>query len=162
MPLLPRCVCFQYDPRDRLSFVRCVGVIMRCCVCESGRAVYKCRLCREPYCSAGCFSKHREGCTRSGQNTELPTQTPPPQPAAEHREANHDDGELTVLRTPHLAALANDAKVREMLKSEELRKLLATIDSSRSRLDALTAAQHNIPEFRDFCRRILHVVDAAE
>jgi hypothetical protein len=132
---------------------------MQCSVCVTSRAVYKCKLCREPYCSAKCNSEHRGVCTRR-QSEDDTSQQDRPQPAPSSRvERDDDETDLFVLRAPQLAALANDPTLRKMLKSHELRALLTTIDTSRSRLDALAAAQHNIPEFRDFCRHVIGIVE---
>jgi hypothetical protein len=126
---------------------------MNCSSCSALRAVYKCRLCRAAYCSAPCQAAHKAACTGA------------PTPAGEAtavREARNvsglfDDGvdAPMVLNAQQLDALVHDTDIRDALKTPELRRLLMTIDGSRSRLDALAAAQHNVPEFREFCDAVL-------
>lgn len=75
-------------------------------------------------------------------------------------EPNQDnDLDLLVLRDRHLAALAANPDLRQSLKSTELQALLVKIDSSRSRLEALAAARHNVPEFDAFCQQILSTLE---
>lgn len=71
-----------------------------------------------------------------------------------------DEGsdELEVLRGHHLSALANHPGIRGQLKTKELQKLVRIINNSRSRLDALDAALHNVPEFKEFADLVLSVV----
>ncbi len=127
-----------------------------CSVCKAPESPFRCRACHARYCCAACCQTHRSLCEGTA-------------PAADgdrnvhsvHREKPveyDEDGQLAVLSDEHLAALANDPSIRGALKSTELRELLRSIDGSRSRLDALAAAQHNVPEFREFSDEILRVV----
>jgi hypothetical protein len=72
-----------------------------------------------------------------------------------------DDGD-GVLTFRQCAALAADRHILNQLKSKELRRTLHIIDNSRARMEALDAAIHNIPEFRDLCKEILNCIDGAE
>jgi hypothetical protein len=60
-----------------------------------------------------------------------------------------------VLNDAQLAQLASSPAIRSQLRTPELQRLLLTVDGSRSRLDALAAAQHNVPEFQAFCNLVL-------
>ncbi len=71
-------------------------------------------------------------------------------------------GELEVLQAEHLDALARHRGVRDALATPELRALITAVDGSRCRLEALAAAQHNVPEFKRFCELVLGVVYATE
>ncbi len=70
--------------------------------------------------------------------------------------------ELEMLERPHLDALRADAQIRDALKTEELRELIRCIDGSKCRLEALAAAQHNVPQFKRFCEQVLGVVYTTE
>lgn len=71
-------------------------------------------------------------------------------------------GELEILDNVHLDALSNDKDIRNMIKTPELQQLIASIDGSRCRLEALVAAQHNVPQFDKFCEHVLAVIYGAE
>lgn len=151
-----------------------------CCVCDKQLAatLYRCRLCRLPYCNATCFKRHQEGCPGnvaehdSQKQQQLTSSTDPAttyddavdrlesSPAITKRSREEDDhvDDLVVLRREHLSAIANNLSIRNALKSEELKKLVRIIDGSRSRLDALDAALHNIPEFREFCNEVIMTI----
>lgn len=62
---------------------------------------------------------------------------------------------LEILSEAHLRALTDDEEIRKSLRSAELQTLIRNVDSSRCRLEALAAAQHNIPEFKAFCDAVL-------
>lgn len=69
------------------------------------------------------------------------------------------DGEsVEILSEYHIDVLRNDPKVRDHLRTRELREMIRTIDASRSRLDALETALHNSKEFNEFCRHLLRVI----
>jgi hypothetical protein len=71
-------------------------------------------------------------------------------------------GELEILEQLHLHALSSNKDVRNMLKSTELQELIKNIDKSKCRLEALATAQHNIPQFKEFCDLLLNVIYSAE
>lgn len=73
-------------------------------------------------------------------------------------EVYDDDGNIQILGTRQLVALENDEKLRDMLRTRELRSMIKIIDKSRSRLDALEAAMHNSADFNSFCDYLLGVV----
>lgn len=77
---------------------------------------------------------------------------------AANPQGREQNDELLLLQESHLFALSTDREVVNHLKSAELRKLLLTIDRSRSRLDALAAARTNIDDFDQFCRTVLRVI----
>ncbi|KAG5469497.1 hypothetical protein LSCM1_02719 [Leishmania martiniquensis] len=73
-----------------------------------------------------------------------------------------DADAVYILQEKHLSALANHPRVRSALRSASLQKLIKTIDSSRSRLDALEAAQYNNAEFKGFCEEVMRVIAEVE
>jgi hypothetical protein len=89
-------------------------------------------------------------------------QQPQPRNRALWEQEQQQSGELEILQTVHLNAIANDERVRDALKTPELQQLIRSIDGSRARLEALAAAQHNVPEFDAFCSHILSVIYGAE
>ena len=155
-----------------------------CVICQKP-ASYRCPKCRRSpgtyYCSAACNKHHTQELhtndaeitkrIRSGDCDEAEDSEPktdscsnvPPIPG----ETVGDPG-LTVLQQRHLDALCGDAyrgvetSIRDQLKCKDLQKLIVPIDGSRSRLDALAAAQHNIPEFNRFCQQVLRTIYSVE
>jgi hypothetical protein len=128
---------------------------------------YHCPRCAAPYCGVPCFRHHKEQCVEKSVRTVAPPATPydtaihrleSTAPTASPPVTDEGDDELEVLRSVHLSALATNRDIRDQLKSSELRKLIRIIDNSRSRLDALDAALHNVPEFKDFCDLVLQTV----
>ncbi|KAK7201383.1 HIT zinc finger containing protein [Novymonas esmeraldas] len=73
-----------------------------------------------------------------------------------------DADAVYILQEKHLGALANHPRVRRALRSPALQKLIKTIDGSRSRLDALDAAQYNNADFKDFCDDVMRVIAEVE
>ena len=70
--------------------------------------------------------------------------------------------ELEMLEQIHLQALQSNQNIRDALKTKELQDLIRNIDKSKCRLEALAAAQHNIPQFREFCQLLLGTIYDAE
>jgi hypothetical protein len=131
---------------------------MECVTC-SRRAVYKCRSCRAAFCSPACGSTHQRECpgpqhTRVEAEVKVATNA---RGAEALRPANPDE-ELLVLDHRHLECLRASPQIRNLLKTSELQTVVKTIDASRSRLDALEAACHNIPEFAEFCQEVLRTL----
>jgi zinc finger HIT domain-containing protein 3 len=141
-----------------------------CVICTSACVKgYHCPRCAAGYCGVVCFRKHKENCSGAPAPLETPAasaydeaarRVDAPQAAGASPPPLNDEGddELDVLRAPHLSALANHPNLRNQLKSRELQKLIRIINNSRSRLDALEAALHNVPEFKEFADLILTVV----
>ncbi|KAG5495187.1 hypothetical protein JKF63_02242 [Porcisia hertigi] len=73
-----------------------------------------------------------------------------------------DADAVYILQEKHLGALANHPRIRSALRSPSLQKLIKTIDSSRSRLDALDAAQYNNADFKAFCDEVMIVIAEVE
>ena len=65
---------------------------------------------------------------------------------------------VEILSQYHTDLLRNNSRVRDHLRTAELRQMIKTVDSSRSRLDALEAALHNSREFNEFCRYLLGLI----
>lgn len=77
-------------------------------------------------------------------------------------EVGADADAVYILQEAHLRALANDPNVRGALRSPSLQKLIRTIDASRSRLDALDAAQYNNADFKRFCNDVIRAIAKVE
>ena len=123
-----------------------------CCTCSVAGAKYSCPSCDVKYCSVACFKTHKAGCSVE-RSKPLPEKR-----ARVDLEQDESQLELEVLSEAHLAALCEDKRIISSLKSSELQETIRIIDGSRTRLDALEAALHNIPEFRSFVNHILEVV----
>ncbi|KPA81103.1 hypothetical protein ABB37_04458 [Leptomonas pyrrhocoris] len=80
----------------------------------------------------------------------------------EEEEVAVDADAVYILQEKHLRALVSDSNVRNALRSPLLQKLIRTIDSSRSRLDALDAAQYNNADFKQFCNEVMRVIARVE
>ena len=139
-----------------------------CVVCDAHAAkLYKCSNCRVPFCSASCYRVHRGSSTcEAPVSASVPERPPPPEPSrgdevAPVQTALPADEVDAMLKERQCAALASDPRLRNMLKSAELHKVLRIIDNSRARLEALDAAMHNIPEFKAFCDDVLRCIDSA-
>lgn len=144
----------------------------QCAVCcEPCLKQYHCPRCAAPYCGVQCFRSHKEQCTvQPAAEKEFP-QTPydvavqradEPPPGPSPTLVDEGDDELDVLRGCHLSALANHPGIRNQIKSAELQKLIRIVNNSRSRLDALDAALHNVSEFKEFCDLVLSVVHSCD
>lgn len=142
-----------------------------CIVCDVHAAkLYKCSNCRAFFCSAPCGKAHRGSAvceeamaatmtTTTQQESRKHFERPPvEQQECDARRVDDADG---ALKLRQCAALASNKRILNQLKSKELQRTLRIIDNSRARLEALEAAMHNIPEFREFCKEILTCIDEA-
>lgn len=84
-----------------------------------------------------------------------------PKGEGERKDEDEEEG-LTILSERHLRSLAHAPRIRDALKDTALQRLLRTIDGSRSRLDALDAAEFNNPLFAEFCKEVRAAIAAAE
>ena len=73
-----------------------------------------------------------------------------------------EESELEMLQRVHLQALEANPQIRDALKTKELQELIRNIDKSKCRLEALAAAEHNVPQFKQFCELLLEVVYGVE
>ena len=73
-----------------------------------------------------------------------------------------EESELEMLQRVHLQALEANPQIRDALKTKELQELIRNIDKSKCRLEALAAAEHNVPQFKQFCELLLGVVYGVE
>jgi zinc finger HIT domain-containing protein 3 len=99
---------------------------------------------------------------QSGSTTSTVTEATSGEVGKRGEEVAADADAVYILQEKHLSALANDPTVRSALRSPSLQKLIRTIDSSRSRLDALDAAQYNNADFKRFCNEVMRVIARAE
>jgi hypothetical protein len=152
-----------------------------CAMCGKPRPRYKCSACAAPYCCVGCSRAHKAKCAgpalrrpeqdEEGENgggnfggdakrqRDEPSTVGGRRDGAAAAEAAAEE-DLQVLTSAHLASLKDNRGVRAALRSGELRTLIGVIDSSRSRLEALAAARHNVPEFDNFCQQVLRAVQS--
>ncbi|KPI83145.1 hypothetical protein ABL78_7833 [Leptomonas seymouri] len=119
----------------------------------------------EPQNSDEKHEQHKGETVKGGaQATAQPQQPASTRTAASNREEEvaGDMDAVYILQERHLSALMNDANIRSALRSPSLQKLIRTIDSSRSRLDALDAAQYNNADFKKFCDDVMRIIAKAE
>jgi len=139
-----------------------------CNVCNDKFARYKCPKCLDVmYCSVTCHKIHRENCSPSD---ELEREREKEKHRQEKRKRRKENSEAwaaqyggteephTMLSRAQLHAIALDPRVKDEVKTKELQDLLKVVDGSRSRLDALETAMHNVPEFRSFVDNLLRVI----
>ena len=130
-----------------------------CGVCHDKFGRYKCPRCLDVmYCSVACHKAHKETCAptpaveeakaRKGKRSRKDPEAPFP----------GDDEPNTMLTRRQLHALASDPRVANEVKTTELQALLKVVDGSRSRIDALETAIHNVPEFASFVQNILRII----
>ena len=137
-----------------------------CCVCgDAMKKQYRCSRCLLPYCSVQCSKQHRgtdlciDAALERAKGAEIERQAREADVFLRGKpSATTTSEDFELLDEAHLGALANDRYLRDALRTAELRSLLRIIDNSRSRLDALDAAMHNVPQFNDFCQKVLGVI----
>ncbi|WOG98591.1 hypothetical protein DCAR_0417935 [Daucus carota subsp. sativus] len=98
----------------------------KCKVCEEADSKYKCPACLIPYCSLGCFKKHKEiPCVKEAVPAE---QKFAPKPHVER--PYFVDEPSIVLQQSQLESIASSSEVIDALKNEELQKLICKIENS--------------------------------
>uniref|UniRef100_A0A1D1YUT3 Zinc finger HIT domain-containing protein 3 n=1 Tax=Anthurium amnicola TaxID=1678845 RepID=A0A1D1YUT3_9ARAE len=126
-----------------------------CGVCKAVASKYKCPSCLLPYCSMTCFKKHKE----------IPCEALPPSQktvsVAFPKRPCQVDEESWVLRREQLQSLVNSHEIRDVLKNEELRNLICTIDCSEHPDDELEKAMKE-QLLRGFTDQILSIVSPIE
>ncbi|XP_013596365.1 PREDICTED: zinc finger HIT domain-containing protein 3-like [Brassica oleracea var. oleracea] len=133
-----------------------------CGICEIVVSKYKCPCCLVPYCSVGCFKKHKEiPCVKPSSTDEKPATSPAKEVSVDvvekteakasaacatkeaqvavARPINVEEAKHAVKKT-HLEATASSSEIREALEDEALQKLIASIDSSSNPLKELDEA----------------------
>ncbi|KAG0565293.1 hypothetical protein KC19_8G179800 [Ceratodon purpureus] len=127
----------------------------QCEVCKAAESKYKCPSCLTPYCSLGCYKKHKEvPCAKSDANgikAESKVEEQPAASIAEDDESNHR------LKRSQLEAVAASEELRKMLRDRELQELITKIDSSPNPKSELEKAMEG-PAFREFTDKLLSVI----
>ncbi|KAL9318255.1 hypothetical protein ACSQ67_014772 [Phaseolus vulgaris] len=104
----------------------------QCKVCNEAPSKYKCPSCYIPYCSLGCFKKHKE----------LPCVKP--QPLLETITTAVSESHVVVEETSEvlqkfqLEAIASSSEIRDSLNDKALQELICRIDSSSNAEDVRT------------------------
>ncbi|WCJ38155.1 Zinc finger HIT domain-containing protein 3 [Euphorbia peplus] len=110
----------------------------QCQVCEEAEFKYKCPSCLLPYCSLGCFKKHKETpCVKPVPNThEKPVGTisvsnlSVANPELPVKRPLTVDATTQILQEPQLQAIACCNEIRNALSDERIRNLISSIDSA--------------------------------
>ncbi|XP_056859290.1 uncharacterized protein LOC108827102 isoform X2 [Raphanus sativus] len=155
-----------------------------CEICEKVVSKYKCPSCLVPYCSLGCFKKHKETpCAKPSAPEEKPA-SPAKQVSVETKDvvvktehkasASSAAKDIPVARPPitveeekyvvektQLEAIASSSEIREALKDEALQKLISSIDSSSNPLQELDEAM-GVEAFRVLTEKILANISKRE
>lgn len=158
------------------------GPSRQCQVCNQAQSKYKCPSCLVPYCSLGCFKKHKEtpcmkpesaeeksgtGCVKSESSNVAKTPSIQPESSEKRSAASprfeverklEVDDPSEVLQILQMQAIASSSEVREALKDEHLQKLISDIDSSPDAMNELDKAMR-VDVFRIFSDKIFSVLN---
>ncbi|XP_013695622.2 zinc finger HIT domain-containing protein 3-like isoform X1 [Brassica napus] len=156
----------------------CPRAAPTCEICEKVVSKYKCPSCLVPYCSLGCFKKHKETpCAKPSSTEEKPAASPAKEVSVvenkdvvaktEHKASASSaakevpvarpitvEEEKYVVEKTQLEAIASSSEIREALKDEALQKLISSIDSSSNPLQELDEAM-GVEAFRLLTEKIL-------
>ncbi|KNH05421.1 Zinc finger HIT-type [Perkinsela sp. CCAP 1560/4] len=135
----------------------------KCTTCDSASPKYRCPKCADVrYCSAACYKEHALGEHDRSNGLDVSPLSTEEQSGPKEIDLPDQSGQLPdmegLLTRKQMHALATDEKIAHQLKSRELQELMRCIDKSRSRLDALETAEHNIPEFAAFAEHVAQVL----
>ncbi|WOL06335.1 zinc finger HIT domain-containing protein 3 [Canna indica] len=126
----------------------------KCEVCCEAQSKYKCPNCFAPYCSLGCFKKHKENpCGKPVPLMEEQRNLIIPKRSYEVNEQSW------VVDKEHLQLIANSSEIREALKDEDLRKTIQKIANVDDPENQLTEAMKKEHVFGDFAEKILSMVN---
>ncbi|CAH8322377.1 unnamed protein product [Eruca vesicaria subsp. sativa] len=151
----------------------CPRATSTCEICEKVVSKYKCPSCLVPYCSLGCFKKHKETpCAKPSSAEEKPV-SPAKEVSkdvvvnTEHKASASSiakevpvarpitvEEEKYVVEKTQLEAIASSSEIREALKDEALQKLIFNIDNSSNPLQELDEAM-GVEAFRVLTEKIL-------
>uniref|UniRef100_A0A6V7QS49 Zinc finger HIT domain-containing protein 3 n=1 Tax=Ananas comosus var. bracteatus TaxID=296719 RepID=A0A6V7QS49_ANACO len=157
--------------------------LRKCEVCKEVESKYKCPTCLTPYCSVGCFKKHKEDlCQNSLPAPEEERKVAHPAKSLEVEERSRlvSKEQLQSLEIPvdpsrpleveepswvvnkeQLKSLAESSEIRDALKDDELRKLIIRIDSSKEPEKELEKAMLG-QDFRQYTDKILNIINPQE
>lgn len=147
-----------------------MGPQQQCKVCNEAKSKYKCPACLIPYCSLGCFKKHKENpCATpksisSDEGTKNLFAVPasidekPSIPESLAERPIFVDEPSEVLEKAQLEAIAASTEITDALKNEDLQKLISSIDSSPNAEEELEKAM-GVDVFRIFTDKVLSVAN---
>jgi hypothetical protein len=129
----------------------------QCQVCGDAPSKYKCPTCFIPYCSLMCFKQHKEvPCSR-----EAPAVSTDSQPTQPPRSFEEEDEQGWRLHRTQLEAVVASSEIRNILKDQELQKIILRIDSSENAEEELDKAMEG-PHFQEFTDKILSIISPEE
>ncbi|KAM0941249.1 putative Zinc finger HIT domain-containing protein [Dioscorea sansibarensis] len=135
--------------------------LRQCEVCKEAQSKYKCPSCLAPYCSVGCFRKHKENpCQKSSPLLEsVGAQSLSKAEMLPERLYQVEESSL-VLGKGQLESIESK-EIRDSLQNRELQNLIKSISSSKNPEDELDEAMKG-QNFRDFTEKILSIVSPQE
>ncbi|CAH9073652.1 unnamed protein product [Cuscuta europaea] len=129
----------------------------KCGVCDEAQSKYKCPNCVIHYCSLACFKKHKEiPCEKLISSSEGKLASTLPALNVDEPVYVHDQSEE--LKQSQFESLASSSEIREALRSEEIQKLICSIDSSKDAESELEKAMQK-EEFHMLCQKILSAIN---
>ncbi|KAI9091844.1 zinc finger HIT domain-containing protein 3-like protein [Phlyctochytrium arcticum] len=121
-----------------------------CFICQKELAKYKCSICEVPYCSLGCYKKHKETpCT--AKVVKAPPIVLPPSSAG-----NVKPDPLTEAQ---LSQLADNEDLRELISHPELQRVLHEINSAQNPEEVYDKAMMYAPGFQELKDLIVDTVE---
>ncbi|KAH8297003.1 hypothetical protein KR044_003191 [Drosophila immigrans] len=126
---------------------------MECVSCPNLTNKYKCSKCLVPYCSVGCYKKHKESTQCMEERREVPDRSLEEEPTVYAPFPTEDTIPLALLHK------LNDCEpLRQLLSNPHLRALLQQVDVAHNANLTMTAAMQE-PLFIEFANACLQVVE---
>ncbi|KMT05602.1 hypothetical protein BVRB_7g167430 [Beta vulgaris subsp. vulgaris] len=145
--------------------------LQQCKVCNEAKSKYKCPACLIPYCSLGCFKKHKETPCATAKSV-LPDEEPktsyvipvpvdekPTTPQLLAERPLFVDEACEVLDQAQLESIGASTEIQDTLKNEDLRKLVCRINDSPNALEELEKAM-SVDVFRVFSEKVLSAANS--
>ncbi|XP_026890089.1 zinc finger HIT domain-containing protein 3 isoform X1 [Acinonyx jubatus] len=136
-----------------------------CVICLE-KPKYRCPACRVPYCSVGCFRKHKEECnpeTRPIERKRSAVTAKTIKPAEDKDDDDsiadflNSDEEEDRVSLQNLKNLGESAALRSLLLNPHLRQLMVSLDQGDNKEKLMRACMQEplFVEFADCCLRIV-------
>lgn len=139
-----------------------------CCICL-GPSKYRCPKCPERYCSVKCCKEHKQIHVEAVASTNLDAKGADPANATSEEDSHvktqavsSSEDTKTLLSDKQKGRLTSSSYIKDMLKSERLRKHIESIDQSHDRGRALKKLRSNNKEFNEFVSKMVDLVGTAE
>ncbi|KAG9143425.1 hypothetical protein Leryth_023001 [Lithospermum erythrorhizon] len=131
-----------------------------CKVCEQLQSKYKCPSCRIPYCSLGCYKKHKEiPCGKQPEpEKEKEKQKITPADELQDERPYYVDDSGEVLQQVQLESVVSSREIQDAIQNEQIQKLIYNINFSADAESEMTNAMQD-DSFRIFTEKILSVVN---